>query len=385
MSPLHERLSRLLDGELSPDEAQALRAQIDTDPEVARAWSELLGLVAELESLPTELAVPLKLDQRVLAEPVASPSHTGFAVGGWLVAAAALLVALLSGSQDAERVLASGTEWVDGEVLLLAGDAVVRLDGRARIDVEPPSGFAREGTSEEAMDRTHLIAALAGSAVTVTVFAGTASVWPNGDTTSTPIIVREGQLHQTRSVQPKVPEHTDRMADVASGPALAELTAEMEELKRQNAELRKALETEGTADTTPLEEPIAFPDELVTGLRPDAFEATMEAVLEGYPSLAFVEVDCSEYPCIAYLQPADGEPLDKALMHDITGDLIDELQLEGGAGMMASIVEREDDQGQRMSVLALGPFSSETTDSLRLSESFHSRTAASSDDRERAP
>jgi anti-sigma factor RsiW len=65
MTPeLEERLSALLDGELSAQEAEALREEIARRPELARRLAELAAVDAELRALP-ERPVPVDLRARL--------------------------------------------------------------------------------------------------------------------------------------------------------------------------------------------------------------------------------------------------------------------------------------------------------------------------------
>ena len=98
MTPeLEAKLSALLDGELAPEEAAALREEIARRPELAARLAELAAVDEELRALPGRplpAELRARLAQRIRAEASASPRRAprGGATPGsrrrWLAAAA---------------------------------------------------------------------------------------------------------------------------------------------------------------------------------------------------------------------------------------------------------------------------------------------------------
>jgi anti-sigma factor RsiW len=92
-SELDEKLSALLDGELAPDEAAALRAELERSPELAARLAALAGVDEGLRTLPGR-SVPPGLRARVAAELRASearPRARRWPLAAALAAAAAAL------------------------------------------------------------------------------------------------------------------------------------------------------------------------------------------------------------------------------------------------------------------------------------------------------
>ena len=129
---LHEELSRLLDDDLPEARAAELRRQIATDADVARAWESMSAMTADLAELPLDTP-PDALDRRILgATPGASDSRVVSATSStlgprfrrWLLpaAAAALVLFALWPSPEPELILTSGSQYVEGHVMVLAAD-----------------------------------------------------------------------------------------------------------------------------------------------------------------------------------------------------------------------------------------------------------------------
>lgn len=325
-----EALSRLLSGDLPDHEARALHARIEAEPELAASWAELQDLVEELDDLPDALTPP-PLDPRVLggaAEP-RSRSPLWSAVP-WLAAAAAAMLWLWP-APGVERVLLEGSEWVEGEVTVYAADAVIELDGTARILVEPAGGAVRvPGPEQErTMDRKQILAGLAGAVVTVAVYQGTAVV--RAATSSVPVSVQAGETH-TVGVAPR--RAAPRAVGTVSAPAdrVAELEAELEAARQELAEAKftnaiargQLVAHQGTASP--------WPDDVPAAMTPEHFEAELVERLTALPDVEITRIDCGEYPCVAALR-YNGDVLD-----DDWSDPLDEV-----VGTFARDVLGEDD------------------------------------------
>ncbi len=114
MNPeLEAQLSALLDGELSPEEAAALRTEIARSPELAERFAALAEVDHELRALPAR-AVPSALRARV-ARRVASermpPRRARRWLGAAALAAAAAVLALLAlPRMRSDQTQVAGTE-----------------------------------------------------------------------------------------------------------------------------------------------------------------------------------------------------------------------------------------------------------------------------------
>jgi hypothetical protein len=310
-------LSRLLDGELPPEQAARLCARIATDPALARRWAVLQALPTRIAALPREIPPP---PPRAALAPAAAPPWPRRAAPwlGWLVAAG-LAVALLQ--PEPVRVLASGTEFVDGRADLLAGDVRVSVDGIARVSVEP-AGDGRRGVDAESdtMNTTHLLAAAAGSLVTVAVLEG--SAWIQGDDAPR----TEVRAGETRSVggAPHAPksrgaEPWGAQSEAKRPPAeerIADLERQLREARTENAMARGQLtRAQGT--------PSDWPADANPQMRPAAFERYVAEQVAAIPGAELVDVDCDEFPCVAVIRShAPGEDWEDPLkqVHEGLGE-----------------------------------------------------------------
>ncbi len=230
---LYESMSRLLDGELTGPETDALRQRIAGDPELARAletMEQLRGRVGELpEAHPpahldeTALEVMQRITSPAAAEirppagvPIAGPSGRRVDRDGrwrsWMLAPLAAGVALAAllwwPSAPPTLVLLEGSRLVEGRAVLLAGAVPIDIDGKVRVTVEPVDASFRDMDQEVLMrNRDLLLGALAGAAITVAVYEGSAVIFP-GEASSrtlgpdqTETIVHPGP----RATSPEVP------------------------------------------------------------------------------------------------------------------------------------------------------------------------------------
>jgi len=335
-------------------------------------------LDALLGELPTTAPVPPELDAAVLDGIQAAPPRRSWAP---LAVAAAIVLSLGIGAltggalrSPPTLVLTAGTQLVDGRALVLAGDREVAVSGRARISVEPPGGLAREGGQEatEAMlDKTHALAALAGSLVTVAVYQGSATI--SGPETE-PITVDAGEqktvgtpapapqvrrvVRAAPSPEPAVQVRLDGDADPEA--VIAALQAELATLRTQQSLAEGQLAAvQG--------EPEPWPDDVPDAFRPAAFERALRTAVEEEGAGDVLVVDCSEFPCLTVLKPApyDGQGtspevqavidrLSEALgdagigvYNSKTGDGVNDLLLSGLAFTPADA--RDDDLATRSS------------------------------------
>lgn len=307
---VYEELSRLLDGELPQDEAEALRTRIATEPELAAAWETLQALPADLAELP-DIAPPSGLDERVLDRDELRPRMQRFSRrwGTTAAVAASLALLFLWTRPGPATVLVSGTQFVDGQVTVQAAAVQVDVNGRALIEVEPPEGFVREhGQEVSEMNRNHLLSALAGAVVTVTVYQG-AAVLHAEEAPPTTVAAGESYSVGARSPATAPPAPPTTPAVVTAGMTPEEREGVLnDEIERLRGELERSRMTGAIArgqlesvEGTPRE----WPDDLPDVYQPAAFEESIAAALEEVPFGDVETIDCSEYPCFAVVRSHD--------------------------------------------------------------------------------
>ena len=178
---MYETLSRYLAGELGESEAEAVRNRIEEDRAWRTAWEVVAALPDDIAGLPMP-APPPALDQALFdrlvpppsvegsvpaADPIAPPREParpewvrGALLGIPALLAAGVLGALLGPGRAPEIEMRVGTQRIQGEVHLLAGDAVIDVDGVVNVTVDPVDPDSRD---PEGMNRSHLLAAATGS------------------------------------------------------------------------------------------------------------------------------------------------------------------------------------------------------------------------------
>lgn len=347
MSDIYADLSRLLAGELSAPEAAALRARIDADPDLSAAWAAMAELPDGLADLPPILPPPA-LDEAVLQQ-VAAPRRRRWPWGVGAAAAAALALLVAWPAPPGRVVLLSGQQLVEGDVVVEAAAAVVRVDGRALISVEPADARLREGGQEvENMNASHLIAAATGAAITVAVYEGTAVVQAGEE----PVTLSAGERHTLH----EAPEAERRVVREAAGEPLADLDIDTEDLapevaayiaqlERENQVLQLERNLQEGALKAVEGTPQSWDDrDVVAAYQPESFEQAMATALEGSEDLELIGMDCEEYPCLAVIRSYADSPD----WHRELGDRIREGYSEVGAekiGMGMWVHQSEGDEG----------------------------------------
>lgn len=327
-----EALSRLLDGDLPPAEAEALRARIAAEPALAASWSTLQALPDDLLSLADVTPPPV--------EPPAPRRANN--TPAWIAAAAALILLALWARPRPEPVLLHGEQLVEGTLTVLAGDTRVAVNGRALISVEPPEGFAREElrTPENPMNRSHLAAALAGALVTVAVYEGSAVVTP---ATAEPVHVQAGE---TTSVgNPATPQRRV-VVQRAPGAATTSELSELDALREENHALKSQLAASrfgGQLANARVElhegKPLPWPEDVPASWQPDAFTASIEAAMAAADIAGFpLDIDCSEYPCLALIESSQLEDPPDDLWERIVDSMKSSLGEDVRAGIQASTI-----------------------------------------------
>ncbi len=283
---MNEDFSRLYSRDLPDADARALEHRIATEPDVAAGWRRFLATMEALEALPDTLPAPPRKRRRSWTAAIP-----------WALAAAALLALALRPAAP-ELVLAAGGQLVEGELSLLAGDAIVDVDGKVWIAVEPADGSVRVVRPEgDPMQRKTWLAGLAGAAVTVVVYEGSAVV--RASPGAEPTTVNAGETHRIPGhapivVAPRTPE--ERRLDVAR------LEAELEAAEKALAEAK----FEGALTRGQLQAvqgvPSEWPKDVPEAVTPERFKAELEARLADVPDIEISHVDCDEYPCIAAIR-----------------------------------------------------------------------------------
>jgi len=306
----YEDLSRLLAGELSRDEEAALRARIAEEPDLALAWERMQALPEQLAGLP-DVAPPEALDDRVLdrtGEPARrwSPSHGMVAL---IAAAAAALLLVLWPEAARQVVLIEGEQWIEGRATVLAAGVPVEVDGVARIRVEPSTGALRvRGQEFESMDWKHAAAAVAGAAITVAVYEGSAVIGGEGGDT----VEAGATWHKTEATERPEP---GRRVVTRTGGSEPDDPDDPELLRTRIDELEQALATkdfEGAIQRGRIAavegRPQEWPADLPPQLQAAGFERSLRDGLADNEDLEILEVNCDEYPCYAIIE-ADPETM----------------------------------------------------------------------------
>lgn len=259
-----ELLSRWLDGELTDEEQDALRARIAEEPALAALWDTMQQLPADLSALP---AIPAG-HQRPLAAPRPTSSQRASRVpSSWLPVALPLAAALV------------------GAVLgrMTAPPATVELPGH-QLTVDGTVSIAQE----QDMNRTTKAAA---AGLTVALISG--SAWLSSDMADASAV--ELDTTPVRLAAPPAPPAPPRAPTPPAPPADDGSADRIAQLEFENTLLRGALERhEG--------QPRSFPSDYPGDLLPAAFEASVRPLVDLEEDLDLVGVDCAEYPCVAWVE-----------------------------------------------------------------------------------
>lgn len=294
-----ETLSRYLDDDLSPDERAHVEDALRTDPALRERLDRLEDLVAALETLPEHTPPPL--EARVLVTPTKRPiAWSRWA--GLALAAAAVLTFFLPPPSD-QLVMREGEALLDGDLSVQLPGGLLALDGRARIQVEPPTPALRDPRhpKEDPMTTRSFLAGAAGAALVVTLYEG-AALW--SPTEGAPLPLTPGEPHAL-SPGRTTPLAPQRPSAPVSAESRAELQAEIASLKEELAKERFAGALVRGQLKAGQGEPVDWPD---AGVPDDFTQGRFEASLreqlaqEGFEHLALTDVDCSEYPCLASLR-----------------------------------------------------------------------------------
>ena len=287
---LYERLSRLLDGDLPPEEEAELHAQIRDDPEVAAAYQSLQQLVTRLDALPVELPAP-PLTIRT----------SSWGPAGWGVAVAAIAALGLFSLQvppQPQVVLETGRTHLIGDLQLIAADRPVHLEGDALFVIEP---------QETSMHLPSTAAGLvAGAALTITLYQGTATI--TGEPGEPTHVLHAGET-QTYALGATKAHSTKPHANSQSlEERLAEAEAKLEvaEKKLQEASFSGAL-LRGQLSSLQGERS-EWPENTPAAMRPQGFKAGLEKLLDGRKDVRVDWVDCDEYPCLASVEYLGDDP-----------------------------------------------------------------------------
>ncbi|MCA9568207.1 MAG: hypothetical protein KC656_10205 [Myxococcales bacterium] len=256
-----------------------------------------------LADLPED-ATPPALPDRIYAVRTERP-RTWWPAAAALLAAALALVWLAGGPGERPVVVTDGVVVLDGAMDVLVPGSRIVLDGRARIAVEPERGVVRGvpvETLEDPMLTREILAGIAGVAVTIAVYEGSALVHagPGG---AEPVELRAGQ-RQTFGTPSAAPILEGGVAPMgAADPEVARLREELAATKKALDEERFAAALVRGQLTAGQGEPVPWPTSGVpAAFARDAFEASVKAQIAELPDVEVSGVDCSEYPCLATIR-----------------------------------------------------------------------------------
>lgn len=308
----YEALSRLIDGDLPLEEAEALRARAHAEPAVAEALARLRALGEAVAALP-EVSPPPSLNTMILrrareeAPALAAPPWRRWPLA--LAAAAALaLVALPPWAAGTPTLtLYEGQQLIDGEAQVhIADRGTVRIDGKAWISMEPGEGDARDERAEvNPMKLAPILSAALGSALTIAVYEGHAT-FTREDGQAVTVEAGERRRVPLDDDERAAPQGQRRVTaaglalanpEGAEDPANPKTPAEeLARLRLENNMLRGQLRAaEGAEQPWPKDAPDA--------LREPSFGRSVNAALDD--DMRLVELDCSEFPCIAFVEMPD--------------------------------------------------------------------------------
>jgi hypothetical protein len=350
---LYESLSRLMSDDLPANEAAALRRRIEDEPETARAWAHLHAVVDGLEALPTHVEPP----SVVIQAPARHPLHY---VSALLAAALALLLLWPQAPQSV--VLGPGRSDLEGRLTVFAGDLVIDLDGHAAIFVEPGAGMLRDAQriptpQESEMSKSMVIAGMAGAAVTVMLYEGSAAV-TGVDATATELVIGDARTFEgaAPAQRPEIdPSQTDAAKAEWMRQRVAELTAEIGAIQDDLATERFA----GQLVEAELQRVQGIPSEWTAdvpdALRPARIEKELVEKVASMPGYQVAEVDCSEYPCVAAFEyTGDDQTLEWG---SEVGEFVKQWadgNLDAASVSMNKSVFKDDDQTDRFLLVAVG-------------------------------
>ncbi|MFT5680892.1 MAG: hypothetical protein ACI8RZ_001798 [Myxococcota bacterium] len=345
MSDIYTDLSRLLDGELGEDAAEALRARIEADPELSAVWEAMSALPDGLSDLPTPPPPPA-LDAAVLRQ-LTAPKRVRWPMALGALAAAALALLVLWPTPPGRVILLSGQQLVEGDVVVETAAAMIAVDGRALISVEPADARLRDGGQEvENMNASHLIAAAAGAVITIAVYEGSAVV--SGDTA--PVTLSAGDRHTIHEAPERQAVHhvvgePDATAAISTEGLPAEVVDYIAQLERENQVLHLERNLQEGALEAVEGTPQSWDDrEVADAYQPESFDQALAAALDGSEDLELIGTDCEEYPCLAVIRSYAENPD----WHRVLGDRLREGYSEVGAekiGMGMWIHQTGDDEG----------------------------------------
>lgn len=381
-----EALSRLLDDELPPEEARALRARIRAEPALAEAYERLRALpeaVAELPELDPPPALNAAVLRRARGEASAPPSAWGGLgwrpwAGGLAAAAAALLTLSLSAPEAPTITLYDGQQLIDGVAQIQVLDqGTVEVQGKALISVEPGEGAARDRLAEvNPMKLAPLVSAALGSALTIAVYEGRATFTPNDGQAVTVEAGDRRRVSFQDGDAARAPVAADGPRRAAEGAPRAgrggaddPLTPadELARLRLENDLLRGQLRAaEGAEQLWPKDAPDA--------LREPSFAKTVQASLDD--DMRLINLDCDEFPCIAFVEMPDEADRSEEVVNRLQAQLKPSIGEDMGVMAMERGYRTTNGTG-RVLALAVSPASMMNEESGKRTQ-FRAETGAES-------
>lgn len=158
-----------------------------------------------------------------------------------------------------------------------------------------------------------IAAAAVGAGLTVTVYEGTALLWPADAPQDNPIVVQAGDAHVVPASDPRG-SHAAPTVDAVGGTAVdagappEDVLAENQRLKLENALLKAQLPGAGG--------PVPFPEDLSPMLSPSGFSDLVQRAADRSDAVELLEIDCAEYPCMAAMRIAGGDRDEHELLRE---------------------------------------------------------------------
>lgn len=331
-----EAISRLISGDLGPEAEAALRLRLKSEPDLAAQLESMTQMISDLQQLPEleppVIAMPVGLPKEVVIRPRSYATSSRWA-GVALLAATLLFWAMFRPADTVVVQMDQGEQVVIGAAQVIASGLPIDINGKVRVSVEPPAGVVREGGQEIEMHMPSSVAGVvAGAIVTVTVISGTAAIRGDGVVKLEPGESHTVSAPASRNTTPpsspiratQSPPEQRPITESVAPMDLVTAKARIQELEDQVS----MLQFEGALARGQVSamqgEPQDWPNDVPEALTERAFTDSIESAIAQIDHARIIEIDCSEYPCIAVMESlSDAEDWTQELehaLHDVMGD-----------------------------------------------------------------
>ena len=178
---------------------------------------------------------------------------------------------------------------------------------------------------------------------------------------------------KTRAAPAPVP---DRPTEITIVPTQVQSYIQSLEDKVDELEMQNTLITAQLAGTGG--QALAWPPDIAAAFQDEGFREAIQKAAEADDGVELADVDCSEYPCMAYFEIADPEQGMHERIKGVTGALQEGLGGED-AGIMAMAMHEKNDDGPGTAVLALAAFP-KSEEGGPPPQDMHARTQARAED-----